>query len=210
MTEQYRLPPRLTDASGQPRRAGFEFEFGNLPIGKTAEALQQALGGELDIISPFEAVLHDCSMGRLKIERDANLLKSVRYRGWLRSLGVEFSPGTFAHDIETNIDNASRVLIRRAVASRNTGSVIEATSGPNCRAAEAFSAGLCRAPACVRRSSAWSKKPGAFPTSSRNTLAPFSRIRESGSAPSGSEATRTSRPHSRRAGSDRPIACNPA
>ena len=50
-------------------------------------------------------------MGRLKIERDANLLKSVRYRGWLRSLGVEFSPGTFAHDIETNIDNASRVLI---------------------------------------------------------------------------------------------------
>ena len=111
MTEQYRLPPRLTDASGQPRRAGFEFEFGNLPIGKTAEALQQALGGELDIISPFEAVLQGCSMGRLKIERDANLLKSVRYRGWLRSLGVEFSPGTFAHDIETNIDNASRVLI---------------------------------------------------------------------------------------------------
>jgi len=111
MTEQYRLPPRLTDESGRPRRAGFEFEFGNLPIARTARALQQALGGELNIMSPFEAVLQDSSMGRLKIERDANLLKSVRYRRWLESLGVEFSPGTFAHDIETNIDNASRVLI---------------------------------------------------------------------------------------------------
>ncbi len=111
MTEQYRLPPRLTDEFGRPRRAGFEFEFGNLPIARTARALQQALGGELDIMSPFEAVLQGCSMGRLKIERDANLLKSMRYRRWLESLGVEFSPGTFAHDIETNIDNASRMLI---------------------------------------------------------------------------------------------------
>lgn len=111
MTEQYRLPPRLTDESGQPRKAGFEFEFGNLPITRTARALHQALGGELDIMSPFEAVLRDCNMGRLKIERDANLLKSVRYRRWLESLGIEFSPGSFAHDIETNIDNASRILI---------------------------------------------------------------------------------------------------
>jgi hypothetical protein len=111
MTELYRLPPRLTDESGQPRKAGFEFEFGNLPIAKTARALHQALGGDLHIMSPFEAVLKDCTMGRLKIERDASLLKSVRYRHWLESLGVEFSPGTFAHDIETNIDNASSMLI---------------------------------------------------------------------------------------------------
>jgi len=47
----------------------------------------------------------------LKIERDANILKSVRYRGWLESLGVEFTPGSIGHDIETNIDNASRGLI---------------------------------------------------------------------------------------------------
>ena len=111
MNEPYRLPPVLQDESGQPRRAGFEFEFGNLPITQTARALQEALGGELDLLSPFEAVLRESTMGRLKIERDANLLKSVRYRSWLQSLGVEFEPGTFAHDIETNIDNASRVLI---------------------------------------------------------------------------------------------------
>lgn len=111
MHRHYRLPPRVTDKYGQPRRAGFEFEFGNLPIIETAEALQRALGGELDIKSPFEAVLFDSSLGRLKIERDADILKSVRYRSWLESLGVEFTPGSFAHGIEANIDSASRTLV---------------------------------------------------------------------------------------------------
>lgn len=111
MHKHYNLPPQVYDTYGQPRRAGFEFEFGNLPIVETAKALQKALGGELDILSPFETVLHGSNIGRLKIERDANLLKSVKYRSWLESVGIEFSPGTIAHEIETNIDNASRVLI---------------------------------------------------------------------------------------------------
>jgi hypothetical protein len=111
MAKHYRLPPLLVDASGAPRKAGFEFEFGNLPIVDTSKALQKSLGGELDIKSPFEAVLHDSLLGKLKIERDADILKSTRYRSWLESLGIKFSPGTVAHGIETNIDNASRGLI---------------------------------------------------------------------------------------------------
>jgi hypothetical protein len=111
MSEKYLLPPMLKDESGETRRAGFEFEFGNLPIVETARALQGALGGELEVISPFEAILSHTTMGRLKVERDADLLKSVRYRGWLETLGVEFSPGSLGHEIETNIDNASRNLI---------------------------------------------------------------------------------------------------
>ena len=35
----------------------------------------------------------------------------MRYRKWLQQLGVEFSPGSIAHEIETNIDNASRILV---------------------------------------------------------------------------------------------------
>ena len=111
MSDTYLLPPVLEDASGQVRRAGFEFEFGNLPIVETARALQASLGGELETKTPFEAVLHDSDLGTLKVERDADILKSVRYRDWLETLGVEFSPGSLAHSIETNIDNASRVLV---------------------------------------------------------------------------------------------------
>ncbi|PLW69018.1 amidoligase family protein [Pseudohalioglobus lutimaris] len=111
MPANYLLPPRLIDQTGQTRRAGFEFEFGNLPIGEAARALHSSMGGELENISPFEALLHDSKVGKLRVERDANLLKSTRYRKWLETLGVEFTPGTLAHEIETNIDSASRVLI---------------------------------------------------------------------------------------------------
>ena len=78
------MPPILTNPGAQARKAGFEFEFGNLPILQTAEALQAALGGELDSISPFEAVLHGSILGKLKVERDADILKSVKYRKWLQ------------------------------------------------------------------------------------------------------------------------------
>jgi len=111
MKERYLMPPTLTNKLAQVRKAGFEFEFGNLPILQTAEALQSALGGELDALSPFETVLHGSILGELKIERDADILKSVKYRKWLEQLGVEFSPGSIAHGIEANIDNASRMLI---------------------------------------------------------------------------------------------------
>ena len=111
MSNAYLMPPVTIDDRGQQRRAGFEFEFGNLPIKGTAEALQGCLGGVLELVSPFEAVLRDSILGKLKIERDADILKSMKYRKWLEQVGVEFSPGTLAHEIESNIDHASRILV---------------------------------------------------------------------------------------------------
>lgn len=111
MSLAYKMPPRRRDGAGKPRKAGFEFEFGNLAVLNTAEALQKALGGNLTSSSPFEAVLRDSQVGKLKIERDAELLKSVQYRRWLSNLGVAFSPGSLAHEIESNIDSASSALI---------------------------------------------------------------------------------------------------
>ena len=111
MSNAYLMPPVTIDDRGQQRRAGFEFEFGNLPIKGTAEALQGCLGGVLELVSPFEAVLRDSIIGKLKIERDADILKSMKYRKWLEQVGVEFSPGTLAHEIESNIDHASRILV---------------------------------------------------------------------------------------------------
>lgn len=107
----YQLPARRYDAQGQLRRAGFEFEVGNLPVTGTAEALQSALGGAIEAISPFEAVLRGSRIGKLKVERDAAILKSVKYRGWLEKLGVDFAPGGVAHGLESNLDNASRNLV---------------------------------------------------------------------------------------------------
>lgn len=109
--EQYLKPPRVVDDAGRPRRAGFEFELGNLPVMEAAHSLQRAMGGELTIRNPFHAELSGTPLGALKIERDARVLSSVSYRKWLNQLGLEFEPGSFEHEIEANIDNASSLLI---------------------------------------------------------------------------------------------------
>lgn len=111
MKKKFLMPPSLTDEDGLPRRAGFEFELGNLPVLKTAGFLRESLGGELAAKNPFEANLEGTRLGKLKIERDAEALKSVRYRKWLAQLGIEFEPGSFGHGIEENIDNASSLII---------------------------------------------------------------------------------------------------
>lgn len=111
MEEHYRLPPVTHDSEGNIRRAGFEFEFGNLPIAEASQALCKALGGELETISPFEAVVHNSSVGRLKVERDADLLKSRRYLKLLSTFGLHSQPGSLVHELETNLDSASRTLV---------------------------------------------------------------------------------------------------
>lgn len=111
MGTKYLMPPQLTDSAGRPRRAGFEFELGNLPIIEAAHSLKEAMGGDLTINNPFQAVLSGTALGALKIERDARLLSSGRYRKWLQQFGFEFEPGSVAHGIEANIDNASSLLI---------------------------------------------------------------------------------------------------
>ncbi len=111
MTTDYLMPPTMNNESGLPRAAGFEFELGNLPVRETAKALQGALGGDITVLSPFEVELEGSRLGRLKIERDAELLKSGKYRNWLVDLGVNFEPGSLAHDIEVNLDNATRNLV---------------------------------------------------------------------------------------------------
>jgi hypothetical protein len=111
MGTKYLMPPRLTDYTGRPRRAGFELELGNLPVIEAARSLQEALGGELTINNPFQAMISGTALGALKIERDARLLSSVPYRKWLHQLGLAFEPGSIEHEIEANIDNASSLLI---------------------------------------------------------------------------------------------------
>ena len=107
----YLIPPLVLDAAGQPRRVGFEFELGNLPVMQAARSLLETMGGELTIHNPFQATLSGTVLGTLKIERDAQILSSVRYRKWLHQLGLEFEPGSIGHEIEANIDTASSLLV---------------------------------------------------------------------------------------------------
>ena len=107
----FHIPPVTIDANNNPRKVGFEFEFGNLTVIKTAEALHRTLGGLLTIHNPFRAEITDTVMGKLKIERDQHLLSSVSYRSYFEELGIDFSKGSIAHEIEMNLDNASSIIV---------------------------------------------------------------------------------------------------
>lgn len=111
MSTDYWLPPRIRDREGHPRRTGFELEFGNLSVRETALALQLRLGGHLDEKNPFIYQISGTRLGRIKVERDASLLSSVKYRELLRKLNIDFDPGTLAREIEQGVDRLSSNLI---------------------------------------------------------------------------------------------------
>lgn len=109
--ERFLIPSVTQNNQGAERRAGFEFEVGNVAIEKAATVLHQALGGKIEKISPYEFHIRELELGDLKIERDANLLTSLKYREWLQDLGVDFSPGSDAERLEQEVDKLSRWLI---------------------------------------------------------------------------------------------------
>jgi hypothetical protein len=109
--KRYWKPERFINSENEPRRVGFELEFGGLTVRETAEALQNNLGGDLQENNPFNMKLINSSVGKLKIERDAELLKSVSYREVLSKINVTFDPDTLGSEIEQGIDRLSSFLI---------------------------------------------------------------------------------------------------
>lgn len=109
--KNYWKPVILKNAAGEHRRVGFEFEFGNLTVRETAEALQNSMGGTIQEDNPFYFKIIDSSIGKLKIERDAELLKSVKYREVFSKINVDFNPDALVREIEQGIDNISSFLI---------------------------------------------------------------------------------------------------
>ncbi|PLX47998.1 MAG: hypothetical protein C0613_12670 [Desulfobulbaceae bacterium] len=107
----YLQPPLLQNSDGEPRRVGFELEFGGLTIREIAAALHKHLGGELRQHNPYHFEINDSSLGDLQVERDAQLLKSVKYRDLLDLLKIDFNPDTMANEIEHGIDRLSSLII---------------------------------------------------------------------------------------------------
>ncbi|MBN8432080.1 amidoligase family protein [Microbulbifer salipaludis] len=70
----FNMPPVRETASGNPRRVGFELEFSGLTLQAAANAVAQALGGELQQDSAAEMSLHH-AQGRFNIEIDWDFLK---------------------------------------------------------------------------------------------------------------------------------------
>ncbi|MDA3895938.1 MAG: amidoligase family protein [Desulfobacteraceae bacterium] len=109
--KKYWEPVQFKNNKNTPRKVGFEIEFGNVPVKETVEAVQNSLGGTIHEISPFIFEITNSTIGKLKIERDAELLNSGKYRETLAKFNIDFDPGTFANEIELGIDKLSSLLI---------------------------------------------------------------------------------------------------
>jgi len=109
--KNYWEPAILKNSEKEPRRVGFELEFGSLTVKETAEALQNSLGGNLHENNPFDMEIINSSVGKLKIERDAELLKSVSFREVLSEINVTFDPDTLGREIEQGVDRLSSLFI---------------------------------------------------------------------------------------------------
>jgi len=104
-------PGNFTNRNGVERKVGFEMEFGKLPVKETAEALQELLGGSLGQKNPYVYVLEGSELGKIKIERDAQLLSSTKYRDALDKLKLDFSPGSSVQDLEQKVDKLSSYIV---------------------------------------------------------------------------------------------------
>lgn len=107
----FAMPADLFDEQGEPRRAGFEFEFGNIGVKQLAVTLQQRFGGSLQETNAFEITLTNSELGTLKIERDANLLTSLKYRDWLQQFDLDENSLLDPQRLDQEVDQFSRWLI---------------------------------------------------------------------------------------------------
>ena len=80
--EDFIIPAMTTNECGYERRAGFQFEVGYVSIEEVAKALHEKFDGTIKKTSPFEFHIEEIEIGDLKIERDTQLLTSLKYIDW--------------------------------------------------------------------------------------------------------------------------------
>ncbi len=93
MSDRYRaslwpLPPAANTAAGEARRVGVELEFTGVEIGDIAASVIAELGGEAEVVSPYEQVVTGSRLGDFRLELDYAYLKQL---GREREPGADFS-----------------------------------------------------------------------------------------------------------------------
>lgn len=71
------LPARLAKRTdGEPRHVGFEIEFGGLTFDSCLDTLSSVVEGEIERISPIEALIDHPEFGKFELELDWQFLKN--------------------------------------------------------------------------------------------------------------------------------------
>ncbi|MCR8923832.1 amidoligase family protein [Dasania sp. GY-MA-18] len=76
-TLDFKLPPVMLNASGHPRRVGFELEFSGLSLEQAASAILTTLGGTIVQQTAAEQVIRVDALGDFTVEIDWSYLKRI-------------------------------------------------------------------------------------------------------------------------------------
>lgn len=91
MSEEFITPVRTTNAMGEERSVGFEFEFTGVEMEDSASMLLMLYGGEIEQLSTFEFKVTNTKFGDFGLELDAQLLREKKYEKFLRNIGIDLS-----------------------------------------------------------------------------------------------------------------------
>ena len=88
-TEGFLLPPRVTNARGQTRRAGFEFEFSGVDIQSAALIVRRVFGGGDHVIANTYEHRVETEFGEFDVLIDTSVLTDRKYEAPLRAIGLD-------------------------------------------------------------------------------------------------------------------------
>lgn len=82
------MPPRESDDRGRVRRVGVEIEFAGVSVAESVALLIHLYGGSSEPINRYSERVFDTRLGEFRVEIDATILTSERYKELLEKLGV--------------------------------------------------------------------------------------------------------------------------
>ena len=88
-TSVYLTLPRVLTEQGVERRVGVEVEFGGVEASGALTAIQQALGGEIERLSPTNGRVRGTPFGDFGVELDSTLFRERNYVDSLKNLGMD-------------------------------------------------------------------------------------------------------------------------
>ncbi|MEQ9363821.1 MAG: amidoligase family protein [Leptospirales bacterium] len=98
-TPAFQEPPKVKNAAGETRRAGFELEYTGLKIEAACDIVREIFGGTIDQTNRFLYTIRDGRFGDFQVEVDATLLKEKQYHSLLAKAGVDLKNSPEVTDV---------------------------------------------------------------------------------------------------------------
>jgi hypothetical protein len=76
-TVNFVKPPRWSNAEGNERRVGFEFELSGITINDCATLIKNMFGGKINFFHSLLCEINDTSVGTFKVELDSQLVQKI-------------------------------------------------------------------------------------------------------------------------------------